>query len=53
MSEPAEPTLQQLLDRGAKLYAAGNSAAAANVYRQALELDPHDPTVRLRHAIAI
>lgn len=48
-----EPSLKDLLDRGAKLYAAGNSLAAAQVYRSALRQAPDDPTVRLRHAIAI
>ena len=48
-----EPKLEDLLDRGAKLYAAGNSLAAAQVYRAALKQAPDDPTVRLRHAIAI
>ncbi len=45
--------LQKLLDRGAKLYGAGHTAAAAEVYRKALDLAPKDPTVRLRHATAI
>lgn len=49
----AQPTLKELLDRGAKLYAAGHSAAAADIYRKALEIAPDDPTARLRHAIAI
>ena len=47
------PGLKELLDRGAKLYAAGHSAAAADIYRKALKLAPDDPTARLRHAIAI
>ena len=45
--------LKELLERGAKLYAAGHSAAAADIYRKALKLAPDDPTARLRHAIAI
>ena len=45
--------LKLLLDRGAYLYAAGQSAAAANLYRQALKIAPDDPTVQLRHALAI
>ena len=47
------PGLKELLDHGAKLYAAGHSKAAADIYRKALKLAPHDPTARLRHAIAI
>ena len=47
------PGLKELLERGAKLYAAGHSAAAADIYRKALKLAPDDPTARLRHAIAI
>ncbi|MEM7210722.1 MAG: sulfotransferase [Pseudomonadota bacterium] len=53
MNDTPKPTLKDLLDRGAKLYAAGNSPAAAGVYRAALKIAPKDPTVRLRHAIAI
>ncbi|MGD1923571.1 MAG: sulfotransferase [Paracoccaceae bacterium] len=48
-----QPTVKDLLDRGAKLYAGGHTAAAAKVYREALTIAPRDPTVRLRHAIAI
>lgn len=53
MTSEKEPKLEDLLDRGAKLYAAGNSLAAAQVYRAALRRAPNDPTVRLRYAIAI
>lgn len=53
MTSGEGPSLKELLDRGAKLYAAGNSGAAAQVYRAALRQAPDDPTVRLRHAIAI
>ncbi|MEM9139036.1 MAG: sulfotransferase [Pseudomonadota bacterium] len=50
----AEKTdLKTLMDQGARLYAAGHTAAAAAVYREALALAPDDPTVRLRHATAI
>ena len=45
--------LEQLMDKGAQLYGAGHTAAAAAVYRRALKLAPKDPTVRLRHATAI
>lgn len=45
--------LKDLLAKGAKLYGAGQSAAAAEVYRQALKAAPGDPTVRLRLALAI
>ena len=45
--------MQELLKRGAELYGRGQSAAAAEIYRKALSLAPRDPTVRLRHALAI
>ena len=45
--------LQALLTKGAKLYGAGQTAAAAAVYRKAREIAPQDPTVRLRLALAI
>lgn len=45
--------LASLLAKGARLYAAGQSATAAAVYREALALAPDDPTTRLRHALAI
>ena len=41
------------MEQGAKLYAAGQSAAAACLYRQAQQIAPQDPTVRLRLALAI
>ena len=49
----AQGDVQKLLDQCAKLYGAGHTAAAAKVYRKALDLAPKDPTVRLRHATAI
>lgn len=45
--------MPDLLKKGAELYARGQSAAAAGIYRKALRLAPADPTVRLRHALAI
>ncbi|MEM9063756.1 MAG: sulfotransferase [Pseudomonadota bacterium] len=48
-----DPKISEMLEKGAKLYAGGHTAAAAQVYREALKLAPQDPTVRLRHAIAI
>jgi len=45
--------LDALLDRGARLYSAGRTTAAAAVYRKALEQAPDDPTVRFRHAMAL
>ena len=46
-------TVSSLLDRAARLYAAGHTAEAAALLRQALAVAPQDPTVRLRHALAI
>lgn len=46
-------TLEQLLTEGARLYDAGQTAAAARVYGKARTLAPDNPTVRLRHALAI
>ena len=45
--------VDDLLKRGGRLYADGNTTGAARLYAQALRLAPDDPTVRLRHATAI
>ena len=52
-SDTDDPGVPALLEQGAALYASGQSAAAARVYRRALSMAPDDPTVRLRLALAI
>lgn len=47
------PSLDDVLAEGARLYGAGQTAAAARVYAKALALAPDNPTARLRHALAI
>lgn len=49
----ANQTLDDLLAKGAELYGAGQSGAAAQVYRQAMAMAPENPTLRLRYALAI
>ena len=51
MAKNAE--LDKLMQQGAQLYGAGHTAAAAKIYHKALDLAPKDPTLRLRHAMAI
>ncbi len=53
LDETVDETLDEMLAEGARLYGAGQSAAAAAVYRRARELAPEDPTVRLRLALSI
>lgn len=50
---PGAEDLTSLLEQGARLYAAGQTAAAARVYRRAQAVAPGDPTVRLRLAMSI
>lgn len=53
MSDGTHDDLTALLERGATLYSAGRTTAAAWIYRKAAELAPQDPTVRFRLAMAL
>jgi len=53
MTKTGTEELNALFDRGAKLYGAGRTTAAASVYRKAAILAPDDPTVRYRLATAL
>ena len=53
MADHDPEVLDELLQRGTKLYAVGRTTAAVAIYRDALTLAPDNPTVRYRHATAL